>query len=399
MKDISFYKYTSNGNNFVIVDETQGQYLTEDAKSKFACQVTNVSFGVGADGVIFLQSCRPDILREINTSRRYWDKLPILPDVDMMFRLFEPNGVESFSCGNGLMCVASYLNYRFDISSLRILTQIPRAQPKAITIGTNLQDGTNWANLGHPHRVPNSIVDLAGTKPLNADIDILSDLTINFRMHDLHPFSNDTSLNLSGYLVYTGEPHFVIFTETGFSIANLKKVMFVSSFQDTSMNGQGERRIVFGSWLIHHVGTYLNKRYHRIFPNGINVDFVHIPAQKAALEYRCYERGINKETLACGTGALAVSFVARQLDLIQAKQITVWPHRCRWHDPDAAINVSEEKNSWFIYAKPRRLMEGIFFLDQSLSERLSAVNYDSENHEHFVRIQEETGYHPTPVYH
>ena len=280
MKKISFFKFTSYGNNFVIVDETQGQQLSEDEKSNFACQVTNVNFGIGADGVIFLQPCRPDILGEINESRSYWDKLPIFPHVDIMFRLFEPNGTESFSCGNGLMCVASYLYDRFHIASMRILTQIPTAQPKVITIGTNPQQATNWANMGRPQRVPKGVVDLSGTKSLNKDIDILKDITITFRTHDLHPFSEETELNLTGYLVYTGEPHFVIFPGTGFSIDNLKKVMFVSSSQDTSIHGHSERRIVFGSWLIHHIGTYLNKRYARIFPHGINVDFTCIPIRE-----------------------------------------------------------------------------------------------------------------------
>lgn len=399
MKKISFFKFTSYGNNFIVVDETQGQLIPEGDKSKFACQVTNVNFGVGADGAIFLQPCRDDVFREINAVRHYWDHLPILPDVDMMFRLFEPNGVESFSCGNGLMCVASYLKHRFDIAALPILTQIPMAQPQAITIGTNRQQATSWANMGHPHRVPQSVADLSSTKPLNENVDMLSDLTITFRTHDLHPFSNEISLNLMGYLVYTGEPHWVIFPETGFSLANLKKVMFVSSFQDTNVNGQSERRIVFGSWLIHHIGTYLNRRCRQIFPNGINVDFVHIPTEKAVVEYRCFERGINKETLACGTGALAVSFVARQLSLIEANQITVWPHRCRWYDPDASIHVTEDQNNWFIYGKPRMLLEGEFFLDKSLTGRMFIMETDATQHEHLIQIQEETGYHSTHACH
>ena len=104
--EIDFQKFTSYGNNFIIVDETQGPQLKEDEKSRFACQATNVNYGIGADGVLFLQPYRSDILAEINAIRHYWEQFPVYHHLDIMFRIFEPNGVESFSCGNGLMCMA-----------------------------------------------------------------------------------------------------------------------------------------------------------------------------------------------------------------------------------------------------------------------------------------------------
>ena len=116
------------------------------------------------------------------------------------------------------------------------------------------------------------------------------------------------------------------------------------------------------------------------------------------MEYRCFERGINRETLACGTGALAVSFVARHLNLIREKQITVWPHRSRWYVPDASIRVEEDKMCWFIYGKPMLLLKGKFLLDKSLSEQISAVNGDRVHHEHQIQIQEENNYHSTYMY-
>ena len=145
MGKIDFQKFTSYGNNFIIVDESQGPQLREDEKSHFACQVTNVNYGIGADGVLFLQPYRSDILAEINATHHYWDKLPIYPRLDIMFRIFEPNGTESFSCGNGLMCIASFLKRKYNIDSTQILTQIPTQQPKVITIGTDPQKGRNWA--------------------------------------------------------------------------------------------------------------------------------------------------------------------------------------------------------------------------------------------------------------
>lgn len=58
-------------------------------------------------------------------------------------------------------------------------------------------------------------------------------------------------------------------------------------------------------------------RRHRRFPDGANVDFVHV-AGRDRLEIRTWERGVEAETLACGTGVLAAvaSGLARgRLDL------------------------------------------------------------------------------------
>ena len=51
-------------------------------------------------------------------------------------------------------------------------------------------------------------------------------------------------------------------------------------------------------------------RYHRLFePKGTNADFARVEAD-GTLSMRTYERGVEAETLACGTGAAAVAVLA-----------------------------------------------------------------------------------------
>lgn len=373
--EIPIVKYTANGNNFVIIDEIPNSILAEKAKSGFAYRATDINFGVGSDNLLTIQPCAQEILQTINGNREYWKRIPDASPADYVFRMFEPNGIEAFSCANGLICIASHLGRRYGIESARVMTEIPTSQPKVVSIGTYLDTGMSWANVGIPRRIPSNMVQRSFLTPHTEKIDAIENIEIKFRKHDLGPFSDGESLKISGYLTFTGEPHLVVFPHFGFSLKELKKALFVSSLGEASDDRREERRVAFGSWLIHHIGTYINREYAHIFPVGININFVSFDETAGAIEYRCFERGLNRETLSCGTGALAISFIARQFDFSDTNPSIVWPHRSRWHDPDAQVLVKEGEGGWIIFGSPEPLFEGLFLTEVAPTETINIGDY------------------------
>ncbi|MCH9627691.1 MAG: Diaminopimelate epimerase [Chlamydiales bacterium] len=88
------------------------------------------------------------------------------------------------------------------------------------------------------------------------------------------------NLAIENYMVHhlnTGVPH---------------AVLFVDSVHDVDLN---------------QVGPLI--RHHPLFPHGTNLNLV----QLHPLRMRTYERGVEQETLACGTGAVASALAAAHL--------------------------------------------------------------------------------------
>lgn len=56
-------------------------------------------------------------------------------------------------------------------------------------------------------------------------------------------------------------------------------------------------------------------RHHKVFPKGTNVDFVEI-VDRENVRIRTYERGVEGETYACGTGAVAAGVVLKAKGLV-----------------------------------------------------------------------------------
>ena len=117
-----FAKLHGNGNDFILIDEVSRELVAESAKRRFAIACCRRSFGIGADGVLFL----------VNSQR-----------ADLGMRLFQPDGSEAEMCGNGIRCIAKYawetgcVGQSFDVETLAGI----------IPVQVRERDGGFWAKV------------------------------------------------------------------------------------------------------------------------------------------------------------------------------------------------------------------------------------------------------------
>jgi diaminopimelate epimerase len=161
-------------------------------------------------------------------------------------RIFNPDGTEAEMCGNGLRCFVRYLYDR----------------------GEAPEEGVVIETLAGPKEAKPMVV---GGLPY-----------IQVRMGEPKVEDLDLRLPLEGeaftvHWVDIGVPHAVLFVE--------------------DLDGIDVRRI----------GGFI--RSHEHFPKGTNVDFLQQEGENR-FSIRTYERGVEDETLACGTGVAAGGAVA-----------------------------------------------------------------------------------------
>jgi diaminopimelate epimerase len=196
---------------------------------------------------------------------------------DIKMRIFNPDGSEPDMCGNGVRCIALYSarnQKSFDkLRTLRRRTlskvEVPetRNQIKIMTKAGLIEAGVNKGKVR---------IKMRGPKAIKLD----SALRLGKRQIRIN------SIN-------TGVPHAVIFVE------GLDKIDVVA------------------------IGRQI--RFHKRFlPRGTNVDFVQV-IDDNNISLRTYERGVEEETLACGTGTVAAALItACRLGLSGSRQINVY---------------------------------------------------------------------------
>jgi diaminopimelate epimerase len=260
---IHFTKMQGAGNDFVVLNETQGRLNLSAAQYRF---LSDRHFGVGADQIL---SVRP------------------APDasVDFEYAIHNADGGEVEHCGNGARCFVRYVREQglTDKTTIRVQTINARL------LLTEQSDGRVTVDMGAP------VFDLAAI-PFDAshascvkqntwekwhisDVDI-DKLAINSVVNTMAPNSACDVAVLS-----MGNPH------------------AVQIVPDVDTAG------------VHTVGPWVER--HPAFPRRVNAGFMQI-VSRTQVRLRVYERGAG-ETLACGTGACAAVVAGIRLGLLDSQ--------------------------------------------------------------------------------
>ncbi len=191
------------------------------------------------------------------------------PVADVKMRMFNSDGSESEMCGNGIRCVAKYA-YDHGIVSKQEITAETGAGILTLQLFTNGNKVERVrVNMGEP-RLTRAEIPMTGDGSLRVVSEPLNIL------HSTFPIT----------CVSMGNPHCVIFVDD------------VKSFP------------------VEKYGPLIEN--HELFPRRTNVEFVQV-ISRTEVRQRTWERGAG-ETLACGTGASAVS-VAGVLNSLTERRI------------------------------------------------------------------------------
>ena len=218
MKEIPFFKFVASGNDFLVIDHRQKGIQDP---TRFAHEICDRHTGVGADGVLLLETSK---------------------QADFRMRIINSDGSEAEACGNGFRCIALFAHEKLGFSKAQRFESVSgmiQATVQTNRVRVRLVNPSNWKNRNE--------IEVSGRK-LHYDF------------------------------IHTGVPHAVIFVESLDQIP------------------------------VSEIGREI--RFHSHFkPAGTNVNFVEVTGP-GSLRVRTYERGVEDETLACGTGSTASAIVS-----------------------------------------------------------------------------------------
>ena len=241
---IEFTKMHGCGNDYVYVNGFT-QKIEPEKKKDFVIRVSDRHFGIGSDGVIF-----------INPSNK----------ADFEMEMYNADGTRAEMCGNGIRCVAKYV-YDHGMTDREDITIESFGKIKPIQI--TAKDGKAVlirVDMGEPEL-------RAGSVPVAADKlgkQDGSDISLDDSIVDAPINADGKDYRMT--CVSMGNPHAVIF-----------------------LDPEGLD--------IEAVGPGLEN--HPVFPNRANIEFVRID-DRSNVHMRVWERGTG-ETLACGTGCCATA--------------------------------------------------------------------------------------------
>lgn len=220
---IKFQKYQGTGNDFIIIDNTNLSFPSEN--NSLIKKLCDRKYGIGCDGLIL-----------INPSK----------SSDFLMNYYNSDGNLGSMCGNGARCSVKFAQNLNIINNKTVFTAYD-----------GLHDALIFDNL----------------------------ITLSMKpVRDIKSFGNDLFLD-------TGSPHYVKI------VSDIEKI-----------NVLKEGRIV---------------RNNSVFKKeGVNVNFVQIISD-SKFNVRTYERGVENETLSCGTGVTAVALAMFELNKTPLNKVKI----------------------------------------------------------------------------
>ena len=222
--EIPFTKFQGTGNDFIIIDQFDSQFLHVSDQERIA-RLCDRRFGIGADGLILLETSQEQ-------------------DFKMLY--FNADGKLGSLCGNGSRCAVA------------CMAQLGRFGSEG---SFEASDGIHSARyFGADH--------------------------VEVQMHRV----SDIEQGKGHVIMDTGSPHYVTFVE---DLSDLDIV-------------EAGRVIRYSS---------------RFALDGINVNFVE--RSKAEILVATYERGVEDETLSCGTGITAAALASEMTSEQGRKEVNI----------------------------------------------------------------------------
>lgn len=260
--ELAFEKMHGLGNDFAVIEDWDSEIELSQEQIQMLC---DRHFGIGADGLIFVRSSKE-------------------ADCCAFMHYINSDGSLAQMCGNGVRCFAKYLvDHGFvpcDADEVNVET---RAGIRQIRFETDDQGKlvTATVNMGAPILEPQEVPTTCSA---------------NAQMQDGTSYAKEVPLDspwgdFKFTMVSMGNPHAICFVESW------------DELPDDVFNDPQNKSL--DTFSLEKVGSHYEK--HSAFPEKCNIEFV--DKQDDVLAVRVWERGCG-ETLACGTGACAVSVAA-----------------------------------------------------------------------------------------
>jgi diaminopimelate epimerase len=296
-------KYHGTGNDFVVVPADAPVADRVAFTARHCDRETGIAHPdaerTGADGVLFLD-CEADRREASGTraatsgSREGVDGSTDPPRVGMTH--VQPDGSVAEMCGNGVRCAALWAARELGVGvdAPADLVVVTPAGDRPATV-EDPPDGTATVT-----------VDMGRPSFAAVDVPLAADRT--------EPLFEESVAGLTVSAVNTGVPHAVAFVEDVDAV-DLEAVAPPVRHAD-------------------------------VFPEGTNVVLA-APDGAGGFDQRTYERGVEGETDACGTGAVAVAAVARRRGLLNEDWVAVRP-------PGGALSVRVRPGGSFLRGPAER---------------------------------------------